>query len=90
MDTLIKNHTALKLENLYLKNHKQAEMIKLYWNLQGMRGLMDERFQVLSVKYLDFQCHLLCARMAQLLEALTMDQRVRGSSPWHDHTFIQS
>ena len=30
------------------------------------------------------------ARMAQLLEALTTDPRVRGSSPWHDQTFKQS
>ena len=30
------------------------------------------------------------ARMAQLLEALTMDLRVSGSSPWHDQTFSKS
>ena len=28
--------------------------------------------------------------MAQLLEALTIDPRVRGSSPRHDQTFTQS
>ena len=28
--------------------------------------------------------------MAWLLEALTIDPRVRGSSPWHDQTFTQS
>ena len=28
--------------------------------------------------------------MAQLLEALTTDPRVRGSSPWQDKTFTQS
>ena len=29
-------------------------------------------------------------RMAQLLEALTTDQKVRGLSPWHDQTSTQS
>ena len=28
--------------------------------------------------------------MAQLLEALTTDPRVRGSSPWHDQTLTKS
>ena len=30
------------------------------------------------------------ARMTQLLEALTTDPLVHGSSPWHDQTFTQS
>ena len=39
----------------------------------------------------DVSNHSLCyARLGQLLEALTTDPRVRGSSPWHEQTFTKS